>query len=964
MGIKKILTKNVIAWGITTVVLGGVLIAGNILTLNTYSSLMNSVFGGKRPVVAEDDSGIPFIQDFNTKEEAFNNANAVTEEICEEGMILLKNENNALPLKAHAKVSVFGKNSVNLVYGGSGSAAPGDGERMTIFDSLEDAGFECNPKLIDFYKNKNASGSGRSANPTMEGANSGVATLKTGETPISSYTSAVTDSYASYGDAAIVVFSRIAGENWDLPRQADDNENRHYLELDNNERDLLRHIASSGKFQHIIVLMNGSNYIDLGFLFERTNATDYNDFGKNVDACINIGSTGASGIMALGRILAGTVNPSGHTVDTVYTNYSNDPVWQNFGGNFTKGGDSYLDTSEKPTKYYFVEYEENIYMGYRYYETRGAIEGENWYNRNVVFPFGYGLSYTTFSQEIVSKSNLENENIDPTKEFEVSVKVKNTGNVDGKQVVQLYAEAPYTSGGIEKAYKVLVGFAKTDLLKPGREQTVKITVDPYYFASFDSHDKNANGFFGYELEKGNYVFHVGTDAHHDFDTFTKQLSDDYRFDKDPVTDYEVKPLFPEVTDYMKESLSRSNFSGTFPHTVTTQERIADKDFLNKLKSKETTNDEVFTEMPLTDQEILLDFKELAGLDYDDEYWDFFLDQMTIDEMLKLFNEGCYSTADIERLGIPLTTSCDGPTGMVAFLGDPSVYGCCYYMSECLLAQTYNLELAAKQANAIGNECLIGDEEARQTGLSYPGWYAPGVNLHRSPFSGRNTEYYSEDPFLTGKMAGTVIKGVQEKGVYANVKHFALNDQETHRSAAGIATWCDEQAMRELYLKAFEIAVKDGKSHGLMTSFNRIGTEWAGGSYRLVTTILRNEWGFRGSVICDFHTDFYMDSKQMLFAGGDINLVSGADLKLVTSNKYGTAYLDVNNPKDVSLLRRSAHNNLYAIVNSNAMKADILYYKPPIWKITLIAADIGVSTGLVAWGALAIIFALRKKTPVA
>ena len=214
------------------------------------------------------------------------------------------------------------------------------------------------------------------------------------------------------------------------------------------------------------------------------------------------------------------------------------------------------------------------------------------------------------------------------------------------------------------------------------------------------------------------------------------------------------------------------------------------------------------------------------------------------------------------------------------------------------------------------------------------------------------------------MAGTVIKGVQEKGVYANVKHFALNDQETHRSAAGIATWCDEQAMRELYLKAFEIAVKDGKSHGLMTSFNRIGTEWAGGSYRLVTTILRNEWGFRGSVICDFHTDFYMDSKQMLFAGGDINLVSGADLKLVTSNKYGTAYLDVNNPKDVSLLRKSAHNNLYAIVNSNAMKAKILYYKAPIWKIGLVAGDIGVSTGLVAWGALAIIFALRKKTPVA
>jgi len=954
MGFKKLLKPRVIAWAATTVVLVGVLIAANYVCNNVISSLLDAtVFGGKRPIIDKDAEGIPFEQDFATKAEAFENGNKVTEEICEEGMVLLKNENNALPLKKNAKVTVFGRNSIQLVYGGSGSAAPGDGERKTINQSLEDAGFAVNPKMKSFYEKQDA----RTGNPAMEHGE-GIPTLKTGETPISKYTDEVKNSYADYGDAAIVVFSRIAGENWDLPREAADDASRHYLELDNNERDLLRHIAQSGKFAHIIVLMNSSNYIDLGFLEERTNKTDYDDFGKNVDAAMVIGSVGGNGIMALGRLLNGTVNPSGHTVDTVYTNYKNDPTWQNFGGNFTSGGDNYLNADGSATKYYLVEYEENIYMGYRYYETRGAVEGEDWYNKNVVYPFGYGLSYTSFSEELVNGSALQAEALAANKKFDVEVKVKNTGEVAGKQVVQLYASAPYTAGGIEKPHKVLVGFAKTKKLAKGEEETLKITVDPYDFASFDSQDKNANGFKGYELEQGTYTFYVSTDAHHSSASFTKNLAESVKIDKDPVTGNAVEALFEEVTNHMSESLSRNDFAGTFPHTITDDERKLND--LTPLKSKASTNPEVYDALPTMGEDKGIKFTDLVGLKYDDPLWEEFLDQMTFDEMLKLFNEGCYSTADIQRLGIPKTTSCDGPTGLVAFLGDKSVYGTCYYMSECLLAQTYNLELAEKQGKAIGNECLIGDEGGKGSGLSYPGWYAPGVNLHRSPFSGRNTEYYSEDPLLNGKFGGKVIKTVQKYGVYVNVKHFALNDQETHRSANGIATWCDEQAMRELYLRAFEIAVKEGEAHGLMTSFNRIGYEWAGGSYRLVTTILRDEWGFRGSVICDFHTDFYMDSKQMLYAGGDINMVSLEDRKLQTDKKYGTPVVSKTDAKDCHLLRKSAHNNLFAIVNSNAMKAPIKGYLPARWKVLLWVVDGVVAVGLAGWGFAVIFTALRKK----
>ena len=942
-----------IAWLATTLVATAVAITANILTdeNNTdgfYNIICSTELGGKIAQTRPMEDGMVFNTDegIETKKDALENAKKVSTEICEEGMVLLKNENSALPLKKNAKVSVFGKNSVNLVYGGSGSAAPGGNEeKKTIFDSLTAAGFSYNKKLEEFYKDNGKSGEPRPGNPGMDDQKNGKApVLGTGETEISKYTQDIQDTYGEYGDAALVVFSRIAGEGWDLPRVSSDNPDDptgHYLQLDTNEKALLKHIASSGKFAHIVVLFNTSNNIDCGFL----KFADDPAYEQKVDAAIMIGSPGGVGIMALGRILNGEVNPSGHTVDTLYTHYENDPTWMNFGDNRVFDSDKYALSVEdiesgdrnRLLNFNFCDYEEGIYFGYRYYETRGK-DDPTWYNQNVVYPFGYGLSYTNFEHELLNKGALEGAALNNS-DFEVEVKVKNTGTVPGKDVVEVYAEAPYTVGGIEKAYKVLVGYEKTPLLGAGEDATVKIKVTPYDFASFDFNDANHNDFKGYELEAGTYTFHVGTDAHTDTDTFTKSLAADIKYDKDPVTGTKVKPLFEDADDHLQENLSRADFAGTMPKMPTINDRIVDQDFVDKCNSRNSGNNEEFDDMPWTDEEVTVMFKELCNLEYDDPLWETFLDQMTFDEYKALFNGGCYSTKDIFRLGIPKTTSFDGPTGIVAFLGDKAVYDTCYYCSECLVAQTWNLELAEAQGKAIGNEALIGNEKGDK--LPYSGWYGPGVNMHRSPFGGRNTEYYSEDPFQSGKCAATVVKAVQKYGVYVNVKHFALNDQETNRDTEGKLTWCNEQAIREIYLKPFEMAVKEGKARGIMSSFNRIGTKWTGGDYRLLTTVLRNEWGFVGSVICDFHVNDYMSNKQMCYAGGDLNLNGAKPWSRPDEESEG----------DVTVLRRAAHNLLYCVVNSNIMTREITGYFPPVWQTALWIGEGVIGAGMIVWGVL-------------
>ena len=850
-----------------------------------------------------------------TKEEVLAKGNKLTKYICEEGMVLLKNDDYALPLRQGSKVSVFGKNSVNPVFGGSGSTAPSDSViKKGIYDSLDAEGIEYNPDLKSFYENNSLSGRGRAEQYSATGGR-GIL-FETGETPYSSYTARVLNSYRDYNDAALVVISRFGGENFDLPKVAADNENRHYLELDNNERDLIRNIGSSGIFNKIILLLNTSHNIDLGFLYERTNSSDYYDFGKYIDGVLLVGAPGANGFMALGEILSGKVNPSGHLTETMYTNYKNDPVWQNFGAfngtyayNYLKDGSS--------TEFYLTEYEENIYMGYRYYETRGYIDGEEWYQSNVVYPFGYGLSYTIFDAVIVDASSSINDS-----PAYVDVKVTNVGNLGGKEVIQLYVEAPYTEGGIEKPYKRLIGFAKTDLLAPGQQEIVKITFEPYDFASFDAEDKNCNAFYGYELDAGDYVFHIASDAHNDIGTFTRSLFENVQYPYNPNSGKEVQPLFIEETEHMnvENSLSRIDFARTFPRSLTQEERLISNSFIDRLVSFESGNDMVFTEMPVTDSDQGISFASLVEKAYDDPSWDSFLSQLSVKEMMQLFNEGCYTTASIERFNIPQLTCSDGPTGFVAFLGDPMVYNTCFYCSEALLAQTYNLDIACHKGICIGNEALVGDE--KNGNRPYSLIYAPALTLKRSPFNGRNTEYYSEDPFLTGMMASLYIQGAQSRGLTVAVKNFALNDQETSRSNNGLVTWCNEQAIRELYLKPFEMAVRRGDPRAFISSFNRIGAEWTGGSYRLLTKVLREEWGFRGMVLTDFLGDTYMNAKQALYAGGDIICCANKSYMLSLSQDSNN-YIDVNNPTDVTMLRRAAHNVLYMIANSNAM---VTYYR--------------------------------------
>ena len=966
---KKLLkSKRVLGWGISTLAFVIVIVAANIVSTIVLPDLINGVLGGERAVVDESNKFKHFTPDFENKEQALDNGNAITQQICEEGMVLLKNENNALPLAQGSKISIFGKNSVNLVYGGSGSAAPTQTVPLkTIYDSLGKdeggAGFDCNPALKSFYEDNSRSGNGRSANPKMEHGDEGIPVLETGETDVDSYPSDVTSSYAQYKDAALVVFSRIAGENWDLPRvSADGVAGRHYLELDKNERKLLEHVCAQD-FAHVIVLFNGSNNIDMAFLKIPTDPA----YNAKIDGALLIGSPGATGIMALGRILNGTVNPSGHLTDTIYTHYSNDPTWQNFGDNGTKDGDSaygdayIVDGEIKP--YFSVAYEEGIYLGYRYYETRYAEmekasvgSGQAWYEENVLYPFGFGLSYTKFEQSISNKADLTGE-LNANEDFTIDVKVKNIGTKPGKQVVQIYASAPYT-GRIEKAHKVLVGFAKTPILQPQEEtsEPLHIKITPYDFASFDEDNNEC-----YVLEKGDYKFYLGSDAHAESDYIVKNLADLAKFENDPVTGTKVEPVFYKgskdekqyLNQFLQENLSRDDFEGTFPKMPTEENLTVPQKFINKLDNTDSDNPNEYKEMPKTNEKVTVQLYELTGVDYKDEKWDKFLNQMTFEEMLDLFNKGMYATNKIERLGVPKTLSCDGPTGLVAFMGTPEVYGTCYYCSECLVAQTYNIELAGKQGNAVGNEALFGDQRPNGSKLPYTGWYSPGVNLHRSPFSGRNTEYYSEDPFISGKMAAVVIKESQAKGVYTTVKHFALNEQETHRSDNGQNYWVKEQAIRELYLKPFEIAIKEGQSFGLMSSFTRVGRRWCGGSYPLLTTVLREEWGFEGLVICDFHTDAYMDCKQMIYAGGDLNLTGTAYWKTAKADEV----------EDVVMLRRASKNILYALANSNAMNQTILRYKLPVWQVLLFVGEGVLGAGFLTWGFFAIWTTLRRKESV-
>lgn len=893
-----------------------------------------------------------YTADYESKEEAMKAADAINERICEEGFTLLKNADNALPLKKGAKISVFGKSSASLLYGLSsnyvdGNRAPGY-PMVTLSEALTESGFALNPSLVNFYNDSSKSGSGRGAQPTNGNTVKG---FNTGETPVEKYTSDIEESYKDYSDAALVVFSRSSGEGWDMPQTMMKNNGEiingarakddHYLQLDKNESDLLKYL--SGRFEKVVIVLNVPSQFEVGFLDD----PGHYGFGENLKACIWTGYPGRSGIKALGRILAGDINPSGKTVDTWARDFKADPTWDNFGqyGNFRQSNigsvSGYVGN---------IAYKEGIYSGYRYYETRGYEEGgdkyvadgaenavihgtttkewENWYKAHVVYPFGHGLSYTTFSQEIVSLSKPENSVITADDKVEISVKVTNTGTVAGKQTVLLFYTAPYTKGGIEKSYSNLLAFDKTNILEPGESETVVLTVKARDMASYDYSDANGNGFKGYELEKGTYVLRLGEDIHNDIATVEYTVAEDIQIKTDDATGVEIVNRFDDVSNYLTDPapeglgqkyLSRADFKGTFPTkqgTVTASAAfIKSAQLWRPGNQPDYTKEEYYVpeeNMPTFGNDSGdVKLSALVGADYDDPLWDTFMNQLSKDTLVYLVTQGGYrSGKDIPALDMTRVINAGQPAGYMSLFDGMQGAVYAFFSSDVVTASSYNEDLAYEKGIAIGNEALFGTGRGKSR---FPGWYAPSADTHRSPFGGRNADYFSEDGLLAGKLAAKIISGAMEKGVFCFFKHFAVNDQEHAR--IGLMTWASEQAMREIYLKPFEVAVKEGKTRAIMSSLNRIGTTWTGGSRALLTNVLRKEWGFKGMVVTDSYIGNFSYLDQMVIAGGSISLGNANSEKS-----------KCDNATVMTAVKTAAKDILYTMANSMAMNTG--YATPP------------------------------------
>ncbi len=910
-----------------------------------------------------------FTADYKTKTEAMEAADNLNVEICEEGFVLLKNEEAALPLAENAKVSLFGKNSGDIFYGLISNYVhlriPDEETKITVAESLELAGMEVNPTLVNFYKDNTKSGSGRGSMPTNGTYVRGV---KTGETPVSMYTEDVEASYENYSDAAIVVISRSGGEGWDPPttmkadskgtpiegaRSADD----HYFQLDQNETDLIKYVGD--RFEKVIIVFNTPNQFECGFLDD----PGHYAYHENIVGAIWIGYPGKTGIKALGTIINGKTNPSAKTVDTWARDFKLDPTFDNF-GTFHDRGNAYANGGGN-----YVIYQEGIYIGYRYYETRGYTEGngayttdgsaakphihgttttewDSWYESNVVYPFGYGLSYTNFSQEIVEVSIPNNSTITSKDTITVKVKITNTGDVAGKETAQLFYTPPYYDGGIEKAHVVYAAYAKTGMLQPGDSEIVEMTVKVEDFKSYDYSDANDNGFKGYELEAGGYELKLMSDANTTIETLSYVVKTSEQLTTDSATGTEVVNQFDDVSNYLTDTvgekyMSRADFVGTFPKAhvgLTASAELKNQINLWSWSNKPTQDwidaqhyvDDV-TAFPILDDAGNIVFgndtgniklKDLFRRDYDDPMWDQFMAQLSANTLKNLVGNGGYRSGwDVSALGITRVVNAGQPAGyMTLFSGmeRPVDGNYAFFSSDVVTASTHNDELAFRKGVAIGNEALFGEgKNSNAASARFPGWYAPAADTHRSPFGGRNADYYSEDGMIAGKMASEIIKGAMSKGVFCFLKHFAINDQEYTRIK--LCTWANEQSMREIYFKPFELAVKEGGTTAIMSALNRIGATWTGGSYELLTNVLRKEWGFHGMVVTDSYIGSYSYVDQMVYAGGDIELgnamgeFNDSRTKLTTAEGWKAIY-------------RSAKNVLYTMANSMAINEG--YATPP------------------------------------
>lgn len=846
-------------------------------------------------------------------DETNEEAAEVAEEIMEDGIVLLKNE-SLLPLNETKKLNIFGWESINPAYGGAGSGGINDlYDIVSLNQGLENAGFSINQELVDFYNNYGAD------NPEMSIQKQSW-TLP--EPPVDTYSDELIKSAKEYSDVAVVVLSRKAGEGhndipMDVSKAAYDNnsdeyddfpEGEHYLQLSQTERDMVDMVCSN--FDNVVVIYNGANQFELGFVDEYPQI-------KSVVWCPGTGNVGFD---ALGKVFSGEVNPSGKTPDTFIYDMTTAPWWNNAEKiEYTNLADMAVEGMNAGTAQVyapaFTNYVEGIYVGYKYYET-AAQEGAIDYDKTVQYPFGYGLSYTEFEQKMGELEEKDGQ-------ISVDVEVTNTGDVAGKDVVEVYYKPPYTNGGIEKSSANLIEFAKTDLLQPGESQTVTVTFSIEDMASYDENNAKA-----YVLEKGDYVISINSDSHTVLDQKT------YTADKDVVYKGENKRASDDTaaTNVFEDAkgdityLSRADHFANYeeataaPASAELGEPYVSEYHLNSNFDKTTyLNDEDV--MPTTGADNGLTLADMRDADYDDPRWEKLLDQLTVDEMANMIAMAGYQTAAMDSVGKVATLDFDGPA---AINNNFTGVGSIGFPIEVVVASTWNKELAQAWGECMGK---ISQE------MGAEGWYAPGMNTHRTAFGARNYEYFSEDGVLAGNMGANAVEGARKYGVYSYIKHFALYEG----NAKMVSVWSNEQAIREIYLKPFEISVKQGGANAVMVSWSFLGDKWTGECSNLMNTVLRDEWGFRGMAL----TDFFRNNGHG-FMNADSALANGVDAMLSTFNGEENNVANPEHPTSVLQMRNACKNVMYTVVSSWAYDGEHEETGMENWKKAGIGIDIVIA----------------------
>ena len=971
-------------WLIPTIILlvFSILLTAAIPVTAYYETMINAALNAQtQKIIPGENSQIFYWTDYESEEDLVNNDMAVCRQVEAEGAALLLNKNNALPLAADAKMSLFSQSASDPVLTGTGSAFMATGDAVSLYAALQDSFAPgcVNQELWKFYK---TSGYKR-VNAALSGGSPDQ--YRINEVPWEKYPEALKATFPQYGDAAIVVLSRSSGEGADLPNSLealrDYMTDGDYLQLCAEERallDNLMQLKQDGVFKKVIVILNSSSTLQLDFI------DDY-----DIDALLWVGNLGLNGIPAVADILAGKVNPSGRIVDTFQKDNHAAPAMQNYDAYpYTNAAELGLAAAQNNNalgidkcNQNYVVYQEGIYVGYRYFETRyedyvlgRGNAGDYDYDKLVAFPFGSGLSYTTFDYSDFKIT-------DQGSTILAEVDVTNTGKVDGKHTVQIYFQSPYTQydidNGVEKAAVELCGFDKKEIAA-GKTEHFAIEIRKDDLTSYDSNLAKT-----YIMDAGDYYFTVASDAHNAVNnilvakgadtarmsgtgdvaltaTWTLDEMDTITYAVSAYTGNAITNLF-EDADLNKYAgaegqtvtyLSRNDWQGTFPTTQSlrvtdamwadglthnAEERTAIVEKMKTLYWQGATLPESGTGGALK----AIDFVETR---YEDSAWDKLVSQISYGDMLNTIYNGAYNTHVLPAINLPATMEADGPTGYTkSLMGGSSGMA---FTSEDVIAATYSREIACLVGKCMAEDMLHSNQNSDSTSVA--GIYAPGLNIHRSQYLGRHNEYYSEDGWLSGEIAASQVQGIRSKGVLAFAKHFALNDQEQGRY--GISVWANEQSIREVYLEAFEGAIRGGAMN-VMTSFNRIGVVWSGAHYGLMTGILRDEWGMKGAAI----TDMSMNAKWMDYRMG---VLAGQDIWCGQKGSMGTLDGSENDPAIASAVHNAMKNIVYSVTRTNAMNVGdaVVLTVTPTWKIALYALT-GAFYALTAAG---VFLTIRRK----